>query len=289
VTGGQILGPHTVYINSPLPPLDGQILHRALIMKLSVPSLTSSQCSDPQRLILSLPLFADWAYASLLPRQVGDPCATVAPCVSLNNADSACTDDACFCPAAVTLGPQCASCYATVNATLSSALATVVSICSAEGFGGAAPPVTSTHAPTTAASSRGSGADPCITNSACSSIFSAADACSDDACFCPTALALGSACSQCYATVNATLAADLSSAMVGCASEGFVATDAAITHSSSTVPANTVVITTITSTPTSSPTGTRSTSGASHDVFGFSPLFGVSLIVLVASMLTLFG
>ena len=201
--------------------------------------ISIARLSDQQNLTLSLPLLAAWASANLLPRQAGDPCVTAAPCVSLVAADNSCTDDACFCPRAMTLARECASCYATVNATVSSLLVSVALGCSSElaaGTSTASTHVTaaSTHAPTISATG-GSGADPCATNSACVSIFNAANSCANDACFCPTALERGSACSHCYVTVNATLAADISSAIVGCASEGFSATGTATSTKSPSI------------------------------------------------------
>jgi len=128
--------------------------------------------------------------------------------------------DACFCPTVIAQAPACVSCIASVNATLSALLGTVVSVCSSEGFGGGAT-ATSIHALTAITSGGGSGANPCCTNSVCMSIVNAAASCVNDTCFCPTALALGSAFSHCYTTVNATISAEMSSVIFLCASEGF--------------------------------------------------------------------
>jgi cobalamin biosynthesis Mg chelatase CobN len=173
--------------------------------------------------------------------------------------------------------------------------------------------------------------DPCESIAACASINNAVNACTDDACFCPTALAVAAACASCYATVNATLSADLSSAIVQCQTEGYSAGEAVPT--TATTPAvganataaggaNSLAVQTSdagatgttgsddpgatgnsspdsgdsgdatggsgnTASATKSASNSKSSAAASHDVFGFS--FGVLLVVLVASVLTLFG
>jgi cobalamin biosynthesis Mg chelatase CobN len=174
--------------------------------------------------------------------------------------------------------------------------------------------------------------DPCESIAACASINNAVNACTDDACFCPTALAVAAACASCYATVNATLSADLSSAIVQCQTEGYSAGEAvpttatapAATGANATAAggANSLAVQTSdagatgttgsddpgatgnsspdsgdsgdatggsgnTASATKSASNSKSSSAASHDVFGFS--FGVLLVVLVASVLTLFG
>jgi hypothetical protein len=70
----------------------------------------------------------------------------------------------------------------------------------------------------------------------CAPIVSALQVCTNDACFCPTAVAHGPACSSCIASVNVTRANSVGSFVTGCISEfPVLSTDANPTAVASTL------------------------------------------------------
>jgi len=135
---------------------------------------------------------------------------------------------------------------------------------------------------------------PCDTVTACVAVWQAGDDCaaSDNSCFCPTALAFGPECSVCFATVDTSMASDFAFYVSSCRQEGFSAGATTLpsvlaTADTAATPADTKPAAGAGS--TKAPSTTKSTSAASYGVFGASTIFGVSLIVLAASVLTLFG
>ena len=149
---------------------------------------------------------ADIYSAHLERRQGLGTCET--PCSWVTQA-AACTTVTCECSVINAAGPAaiaaCASCIQPVNATLAAEVATLQSLC-ASVVG--TPVATPTPAPA---------GNPC--SAQCNSIGVAATSCPNDACFCPIVAVSGSACSQCFATVNITEAAVISSVMAVCSSE----------------------------------------------------------------------
>jgi hypothetical protein len=150
---------------------------------------------------------ADSFVAHLERRQGLGTCAT--PCSWVTQAASCSTVD-CECGVANAAGPAavaaCSACIQPVNATLAAEIAQIQTLCAAL--------VSTTPAATPTIPPAG---NPCSVQ--CNSINVAATSCANDACFCPIVEVSGSACSQCYATVNITQAAVMSSVMVGCSSQ----------------------------------------------------------------------
>jgi hypothetical protein len=126
------------------------------------------------------------------------------------SAGTACTNDACFCPTVIEFAPACTDCLATVNATESVVISTVFGICALElsmvnTVQTTPPAITSTIATPLA-----------VACPQCDIIESAATSCTNDQCFCPTLVQLGPACTSCLATVNATAASIIGSALMQC-------------------------------------------------------------------------
>jgi hypothetical protein len=99
----------------------------------------------------------------------------------------------------------CATCLQPINATFSSSIQDLETVCA----GG--PPVTGTTSLTGITTG-----NPTSCAAQCSNIATALTSCADVVCFCPTLLASGPACSQCFATVNVTEASLLSVAISQC-------------------------------------------------------------------------
>jgi len=143
----------------------------------------------------------------LLKRQ--DTCDT--QCDPIGDIAATCTADACYCPTFVSYGPACSSCYLTLNATLASEIGVVVTDCESEFP--TLKPGTATATPTPTANT----AVPCT--SQCDPIANIASTCTLDTCYCPTFASYGPACSACYLSINATLAAEIGEVVTACASE----------------------------------------------------------------------
>ena len=186
-------------------------------------------------------------------RQVSTP---VGPCANqcsvLNQAISSCFDDTCFCPVLTAAGAGCSQCYATANITAAAALSSASSICQSEF------PLTSSIASLAAACSV-----------QCSLLNQALSVCSDDTCFCPAALASGSQCSSCLATVNIAEAQDIGSAIQICQFE-FATGGTGTSYPTTTfVPIRTgPADSASTSTPTSTSTASKSSSGLPPGAIG---------------------
>ena len=135
-----------------------------------------------------------------VPTAVG-PCAN--QCSVVNQAISTCADDTCFCPVLTDSGTPCSQCYATADITAASDLSSAFSICQSEF-----------SSPTSSAATLVSA---CSVQ--CSLINQALSACPDDTCFCPAALASGSQCSSCLATVDIVEAQIIGSAIQVCQNE----------------------------------------------------------------------
>lgn len=132
------------------------------------------------------------------PTATGTDCAGL--CDPIASAEASCAvGDSCLCPTVVAAGPACSQCLLNVNATLASSVGVAISICNSEF-------------PATATATGGA------CSSECALINQALTACTDESCFCTTLIGQGPACSQCYATVNATEASVLSGALVTCQS-----------------------------------------------------------------------
>lgn len=143
-------------------------------------------------------------------RQLGD-CST--PCAWFSNlATCSETDVTCVCGVITQAGSSvatCANCLQTVNATLAADVIQVEQLCQTGSVTTA--PVRTTEAPSQPTGNQ--------CNSQCSLINEALDVCTDDTCFCPTVVAEGPACSQCFAMVNVTEANLIGSVITGCVSE----------------------------------------------------------------------
>lgn len=146
--------------------------------------------------------------------------------------------------------------------------------------------------------------DPCLaSNTACQTLYAAADSCADDACVCPTAWVYASACAACYKTYNATVSSDLIQALSTCAEEGYTSPGVGGTSLSSqssggetialtsqTTGAQTTptgggvatVKTTATGTASSPSTATGKSSGGSREVVGLGVFFMIFLGSAVA-------
>jgi hypothetical protein len=251
-------------------------------------------------LTLGISLLAGFTRASLFPRQGEAACATASACVTFEEAADGCSDNACFCPTAIAVGPACANCFGPYNASFSSEILSIVSECSQVGTG-TSTPAGGAATPTT---------DPClVSNTACQTLYAAASSCADDACVCPTAWMYASACAACYKTVNATVSSDLVQALSTCAEEGYTSPGAggASLTSKSSGGQTSLALTTRTSQSTGSQTtsgggavvtvkttasGTTSgvstatgkSSGSSREVVGLGILF----MVFLGSAVTLF-
>ena len=170
--------------------------------------------------VLSVSVFAylpnlDSNY-NLARRQLGDcttPCSWIAGLASCSD-----TDVSCVCGVVNQAGSaavsSCASCLQSVNATLAADVESVGEFCADSGSTASAP----APAPTSTPPASVTGIATC-TISPCQIIFEAHSSCTDDACFCPTLVAEGPACSACYATVNVTEAQLISLALQDCYSE----------------------------------------------------------------------
>jgi trimeric autotransporter adhesin len=203
-----------------------------------------------------------------------DPCATLSACATVSAAVSTCSDDSCFCPTALPFIAACASCYASVNATSSADLLSASSLCVAESYTGVATSTTVDFA-----------VGPCVTP--CQKIDAAISSCTDDACFCPTLVSFGSACSACWATANGTEAGVLSSGIAGCASE-FATGGATGTGGNSVGQTAGATATAISGSSTASATHSSAAMRGETFVF-FSPVHGIVFGAFVAGVLTLFG
>lgn len=115
----------------------------------------------------------------------------------------------------------CATCLQPINATIASSIREFETICAGSGPGG---PVTGVTTLPPGGTSAASGVpttgittgNPTSCAAQCANIATALNSCVDVTCFCPTLLASGSACSQCFATVNVTEASLLSVAISQC-------------------------------------------------------------------------
>ena len=234
--------------------------------------------------------------ANVLPRQGTDsPCSTAVPaCVSWEAAFTSCQDLACECSAAVSLGTQCGdACYITANPSAYSFLSTLASACIASKTGGV--PSVITPAPT--ATGNPAGAANCNTgNSACTAFSASVASCAetDEACQCPIVLEYGPACSICYASYEPNIASAYSALISACGGTGgrsaATPTGNAATTGGNTQQATAATGGTNAKTTTGSPDTTKSTSGASRydGLFGFSAVLGISVIVFMGSVVTLF-
>jgi hypothetical protein len=123
-------------------------------------------------------------------------------CASIGSALTSCTNDECFCPTALSVGPACSSCIASYNATLASALGSVLTTCLSLF------PILSTGSTVPVPSSG------CAQQ--CDPISTATEICTDFSCFCPTVLQYGPICSACWATVNVLEASDIEYLITEC-------------------------------------------------------------------------
>jgi hypothetical protein len=205
-----------------------------------------------------------------------DPCATLSACATVSAAVNTCSDDSCFCPTALPFIAACASCYASVNGTSSSDLLQASSLCVAESYSAIATSTTVDFA-----------AGPCVTP--CQQIDAAISSCTDDACFCPTLLSVGSACSACWATANGTEASVLSAGIAGCASE-FATGAPSGSGGGNFVSQTGTASATEAVKGSSSATATHSSAAMRGETFVFfSPVHGIVFGAFVVGVLTLFG
>jgi hypothetical protein len=207
----------------------------------------------------------------------GTPCS--ASCSNINVAATSCVNDACFCPVLEVSGSVCGQCWATVNVTQASVVASVMSGCSAQYPITSALPLTPLPpSPTTP--------NPC--SAICNNIGVAATACPNDACFCPIIEASGSACSACYATRNTTQASVVSSVMSQCLLQYPPTTSpliaSATTSSSGFAPKTSTASTTTKVTLTA----VSSTSGAENRQFG-PEMFAGSVLCFMTLFAVLIG
>lgn len=156
------------------------------------------------------------SHPRVLPRIPQDPnpstiCSPL--CSDIDSAVATCLGDSCVCAALQASGAACSECFADVNATVAANLGSAFAICESEFPDGVD---ISTTVPATT-TEEGVLAAGCTTE--CSLLNSALVACVDDDCFCPTALSVGSACSHCLMTVNATQGTDVGSAISICQTE----------------------------------------------------------------------
>ena len=168
----------------------------------------------------------------LFRRQFGSCQTECAWATGLANCGS--TDVACVCNVFTSAGTSevnsCATCLQSSDASVASDIQQLAQACSQGAGSGAGAGSTGdsvTTNPTATAGGGSSGSDPCATLPACVTVTSAVSVCSDDACFCPTALPFFAACASCYQTVNATSASDLLQASSICSGESFTAAGAA--------------------------------------------------------------
>jgi hypothetical protein len=167
-------------------------------------------------------------------RQAADPCD--APCSNVIVYASSCSDDACFCPYAIASASACSSCllHVDANPTAAADIGSALSICQVEETAVVNTPA-ATPTPTPTATT---GSDPC--DAPCANIITYASVCTDDACFCPYAIASASACSSCllHVDANPSAAADIGSALSICQVEETggtaVATTTSVTHNTHT-------------------------------------------------------
>jgi hypothetical protein len=144
------------------------------------------------------------------------PCAWAANLASCSE-----TDLSCYCKIVDAAGSNvaaCAACLQPINATLADGVEQVATICEGSVPPGASGSTTPSFGgtPTTAGTTGISTGNPTSCSAQCANIATALTACPDVTCFCPTLLASGSACSQCFATVNVTEASLLSVAISEC-------------------------------------------------------------------------
>lgn len=112
-------------------------------------------------------------------------------CSILVSAIDTCLDYTCLCPTALMVGPSCSDCLVGAgDVTDAVVIASYISACET------GPPMTMTPPPSTATASIGNGCPDCVI------LESAFSYCPDDACFCSTALMVGSACSNCLVASN---------------------------------------------------------------------------------------
>jgi len=121
----------------------------------------------------------------------------------------------------------CATCLQPLNATLAAGLEQFETICAGSVPSGSGN-LSSTGAPTTGITT----GNPTSCAGQCAGIATALTACADETCLCPTLLASGPACSQCFATVNVSEASLLSVAISQCQTVPIV-TNPGITQCSS--------------------------------------------------------
>jgi hypothetical protein len=192
----------------------------------------------------------------------------------------------------LTVASACFSCISSVNSGNPAAVTSVAGVYSSLCGGGSQSGEASAPTPTpTATGNPGS----CDTNPACQSFSSSVASCSlaDETCQCSIVLEYGSACSVCYATVDPNAAAAYSALLSGCgggtvAGSGVTATANAGTTGGN-VQATTGTAAKVASTGSPSPNTSKSTSGASqYDGFlGFSPVFMISFLLFMGSVVTL--
>jgi hypothetical protein len=267
------------------------------MMKLLVLYPKPFRFSNEQSLTLSLSLLAGFTRASLFPRQGEVACATASACVTFEEAADACSDNACFCPTAIAVGPACANCFGPYNASFSSEILSIVSECSQVG---ASTSTSSAAAAVTATT------DPCLaSNAACQTLYAAAETCADDACVCPTVWVYAPACAACYKTYNATVSSDLVQALSTCAEEGYTSVGAGGATLTSQSSGQTIALTTQTTGAQTTSTGggavvtvkvtasgtasgvstaTGKSSGSSREIVGL----GILIMVFLGSAVTLF-
>jgi len=145
------------------------------------------------------------------------------------------TDVTCVCNVFLSAGTSevnsCATCLQSSDPSVASDIQQLAQACSegaGSGAGGSSAAASGATTPAaTAGGGSGSGSDPCATLPACVTVTSAVNVCSDDACFCPTALPFFADCASCYQTVNATSVSDLLQASSICGAESFTASGAA--------------------------------------------------------------
>jgi hypothetical protein len=186
-------------------------------------------------------------------------------CSVLDSAANTCAGDACFCPVLTAVGTPCSQCYASVNITAAELLASAFSICASEfsGAGGATTTQNLIFSTSTASTSAFVGlAAAC--KSQCNLINSALSLCTDDFCFCPTALAAGSACSSCLMTADISQGTQLGSAIYICQTEFSAGTAASTTKSLALPFALGLTTSTVTNHPGTIPTTATTASTSSQ-------------------------
>jgi hypothetical protein len=186
-------------------------------------------------------------------------------CDILNAASASCPGNACFCPTLSSFASLCTSCLSTVYPANITNIESAWSACTSE-YPQLTPP------PSLVAQC-----------SACSVIATAASSCSNDACFCPTLISLGTSCTNCALTINGTFASLVGVIISECESE-------VGPGSTSSMPSGPVTIlsTVVSTTTVAAFSGTTSRSNARDRFSPMNGLVAIQFIMFLGFMAGLF-